>query len=623
MPGSYGCLGCGTGAGRSVPLPSCRGVWSDWPRSTGGSPSQSGALVVALRPIRMVVALLGVGALAGPATVGVAGAAGPAVASGAIIRASGSQSTNWSGYGESGSFSSVGGSWTVPAAAATPGATTYASTWIGIDGLANRNLIQTGTESDVIGGVAHYDAWWEVLPAAERVVKRLPVHPGDRMTALIGRGASGKWTISLADTTTGLSFTLTRGYRGPAASAEWIQERPQVGRTLATLTPYGSTTFTGLTADGAAPGLVPGHALAMVDAVGGPVISAPSPLSPSGTSFAVAYGSAAPAAPADCTTRAAATRRDPVGPGRAGRARYAASSCRTPTPGAERMEPPTWARTAFLSLPKGLRSAVLHQKGSYVPWETGRPPEAPPCPPGMTTGPPDFIGLGAPKCGTSWWFSLILAHPDVHSPVKKELLFFNNLFFDRYRQGGVSDGDLRSYGDWFPRPDGATTGSGPRPISSGTSCPASSTGGAGGEALVMLRDPIERYHSDISRRMPRRILHYVRYRSLARGFYSAELSPGRTWSIRRGSSAAVRGVHRRSGHPPGRHLPVPRIYDSFRPPRLLAKVNQTKAKRELDPGLRRLLSELYEPDVVRLATRYPQIDLGRWPHFAHLRPAAG
>ena len=42
------------------------------------------------------------------------------------------------------------------------------------------------------------------------------------------------------------------------------------------------------------------------------------------------------------------------------------------------MELPTSARTAFLSLPKGLRSAILHRKGSYAPWETGRPPEAPP-----------------------------------------------------------------------------------------------------------------------------------------------------------------------------------------------------------------------------------------------------
>ena len=60
--------------------------------------------------------------------------------SGALIRASGNQSVNWSGYAEPGSFTSIGGSWTVPAVSAPPGATTYASTWIGVDGFANRDL---------------------------------------------------------------------------------------------------------------------------------------------------------------------------------------------------------------------------------------------------------------------------------------------------------------------------------------------------------------------------------------------------------------------------------------------------------------------------------------------------
>ena len=44
----------------------------------------------------------------------------------------------------------------------------YSSSWIGIDGLANRDLIQTGTDSDYVDGSPHYDAWWEILPAAER-----------------------------------------------------------------------------------------------------------------------------------------------------------------------------------------------------------------------------------------------------------------------------------------------------------------------------------------------------------------------------------------------------------------------------------------------------------------------
>jgi len=58
--------------------------------------------------------------------------------------------------------------------------------------------------------------------------------------------------------------------------------------------------------------------------------------------------------------------------------------------------------------------------------------------------------------------------------------------------------------------------------------------------------------------------------------------------------------------------------DSFVPPGLAAPVNKTKAKRPVDDGFRRMLVEVYEGDVVTVAARYPQIDLGLWPNFAYL-----
>ena len=151
-------------------------------------------------------------------------------------------SSNWSGYGIAGTFSAVTGSWIVPAAAPSTGPT-YSSSWIGIDGLANRNLIQAGTESDYVNGHAQYDAWWEVLPGAEKIVATLPVAPGDHLSASIYRTVAKKptakkWTVILFDSTSGRSFTYTRSYRGPAASAEWIEERPMVGRSLSALANY-------------------------------------------------------------------------------------------------------------------------------------------------------------------------------------------------------------------------------------------------------------------------------------------------------------------------------------------------------------------------------------------------
>jgi Peptidase A4 family len=205
-------------------------------------------------------------------------------------------STNWSGYGVTGTFSAITGSWTVPTAAPSAGPT-YSSSWIGIDGLANQKLIQVGTESDYVGGHARYDAWWEVLPAAEKVIAKLPVAPGDHLSASITHGVAKHWTIVLTDTTSGKKFTYTRGYRGPAVSAEWIQERPMVGGNLATLANYGTTTFSALTANGVNPHLSAAEAISMVGGVGDRLISVPSMPSTPGNSFTVAYGDSTPPPP--------------------------------------------------------------------------------------------------------------------------------------------------------------------------------------------------------------------------------------------------------------------------------------------------------------------------------------
>jgi hypothetical protein len=160
--------------------------------------------------------------------------------------------SNWSGYAETGTFTGVSGTWTVPAVSSSSGST-YSSAWIGVDGFNDDDLIQTGTEQDYYSGAAHYDAWWEILPASETEISTssYPVSPGDRMSASIyetsattssghGRHSSSEhvWDITISDTTKGWSFTTSQGYSGPGTSAEWILEAPEVGSSIATLAHY-------------------------------------------------------------------------------------------------------------------------------------------------------------------------------------------------------------------------------------------------------------------------------------------------------------------------------------------------------------------------------------------------
>ena len=165
-------------------------------------------------------------------------------------------SSNWSGYAETGSFTGVTSTWTVPAVAASS-TNTFSAAWIGVDGFNNTNLIQTGTEEDWYNGSAHYGAWWEILPAAETALPSgHPVAAGDRMSASISETSTAvlvsrhrvahDWWITISDTTAHRSYSTYQLYAGPGTSAEWVVEAPQIGGSVATLARYSFGAANGL-----------------------------------------------------------------------------------------------------------------------------------------------------------------------------------------------------------------------------------------------------------------------------------------------------------------------------------------------------------------------------------------
>lgn len=219
----------------------------------------------------------------------------PRVAAGHVSGSFGWSSSNWSGYAITGGpFNSVSAQWIVPTVTATKKAT-FSSTWVGVDGFNNNSLIQTGTEQDFFSQSAHYDAWWEILPAAETVIPSITVHPGDHFSANIANNGNGTWTISITNTTTNQSFTTTQSYSGPQSSAEWIQEAPTVGGRIAPLAHYGSTVFDPGSANGVNPGLVPANGGVMVQ--NGAQVSTPSNPDVDTDGFRAAYGATQPSPP--------------------------------------------------------------------------------------------------------------------------------------------------------------------------------------------------------------------------------------------------------------------------------------------------------------------------------------
>ncbi len=235
-------------------------------------------------------------------------------------------STNWSGYAVSsstqGAYDSVSGSWVVPAVGpsggskptsfwartwksilrllgiVSSGSDGYSASWIGIDGFNNSSLIQTGTAQNYVNGQAQYYAWWEILPSPETVISQTqyPVTPGDNMQAEIAKQADGTWTIQLKDLSKGWTFTRSGiHYSGPQTSAEWIEEAPEVGTTVAVLANYGETTFGNCAVNGRNPALTEADGGVMYH--NNQIVSTPSLPGPNGNDFNVAYGSTIPSAP--------------------------------------------------------------------------------------------------------------------------------------------------------------------------------------------------------------------------------------------------------------------------------------------------------------------------------------
>ena len=67
------------------------------------------------------------------------------------------------------------------------------------------------------------------------------------------------------------------------------------------------------------------------------------------------------------------------------------------------MERGQQVRGAVLRLPPAVQRTVLRATGRLAPWDVGFDYHAPPTPAGLHATPPDFVGVGVQKTGTTWW----------------------------------------------------------------------------------------------------------------------------------------------------------------------------------------------------------------------------
>ncbi len=273
---------------------------------------------------------------------------------------------------------------------------------------------------------------------------------------------------------------------------------------------------------------------------------------------------------------------------------------------------------AFLLLPPGIRRQVLHRLGRYAPWEAQFDFAPPPVLPGERTGPPDFVGIGAQKCGTTWWHDLISTHPEVSTRpgIHKE-----RHFFDRFGSHPFDDTEIARYEGWFPRPAGMRCGEWTPDYFSFPWVPELLRRAAPDtRLLLLLRDPVTRFHSGLAHaaRNGAQIDSVMVSDALQRGFYATALD---AWLHHFDREQLLILQYEQCAADPAALLRTTFTFlglpETAPPPAQRSGADQLDGA-AVDDDVDRRLVAIYEQDVQQLADSEPSIDLTLWPHFAHL-----
>ncbi len=282
------------------------------------------------------------------------------------------------------------------------------------------------------------------------------------------------------------------------------------------------------------------------------------------------------------------------------------------------------ARTQFARLPPGVRRRVLHQLGRYAPWEPAFDFTPPPLEPGEVIGPPDFVGIGAQKAGTTWWYDLIVAQPGIssHPGVHKE-----RHFFDRFGAQPMQADDVARYHGWFPRRRGTLTGEWtpdylvypwvPRLLKR-----------AAPEArlLLLIRDPVDRFRSGLAheRRAGRPIDGAAIADAIQHGFYDRALAG---WLEEFDARQLLVLQYEQCVANPARELEATLRHLGLEGSQPLVGDRPGDSPANTGPDLgeqiRQQLIDIYAADVAALAERLGHLDLALWPNFAHLAGGGG
>ena len=257
--------------------------------------------------------------------------------------------------------------------------------------------------------------------------------------------------------------------------------------------------------------------------------------------------------------------------------------------------------------------------GRYAPWESEFDFTPPPLGDGEQAGPPEFVGIGVQKAGTTWWYQLMVAHAGIssHPGVHKE-----RHFFDRFGAAPMSDSDIEDYHGWFPRAAGSIAGEWTPDYFALPWVPGLLHRAAPEtRLLLMLRDPVERFRSglDHHQRMGTPRDGVTMADAVYRGFYHRALNQ---WLEHFPAEQILILQHERCVVDPGGQLH--RTFSHLGLPDDLGVIAAQPARPpsagrgQLADEVTEYLVDLYSTDVAALIDQVPELDVTLWPNFAYL-----
>ncbi|NJP98567.1 sulfotransferase [Nonomuraea sp. FMUSA5-5] len=281
----------------------------------------------------------------------------------------------------------------------------------------------------------------------------------------------------------------------------------------------------------------------------------------------------------------------------------------------------------------------------------------PQVPAGWQTGPPDFVGVGAMKAGTTWWWAVLTRHPAIATPreppagqsektlaelrqrqygtkrppagepitaLHRRLYGTKEVhFFDHY--GQVEQIDPAAYHRYFPRPPGHLAGEWtPRYMYDFWTPPMLRAAAPNTKLLVLLRDPLERLLSALGHNRawapsapPAAVIDHQFHRSLywrqlqwlLAHFRREQLLVLQYEQCVADPAAQARRTFTFLGLDP---QAAPSAGE------LTKRVGRSYTRPDLSPATRDAFVRALAPDLARLLEEFPDLDANLWPSLRTL-----